>query len=369
MKSFFLNNLVLITLLLLVSMPLQKSHGLQVEDLYSYQVVVDNESDSERSRAFQEAFKAVILKVTGDRRWLVEPDVERAIANAQSYVEGIQYGSRISTQFLSIDNNDLQSLGRERFIEVSFASSLVQDLLQSANIPVWTSNRPSVLVWMVLQDSAGDRTLFTPELNPEISEYIENFARIRAIPIIFPVLDFEDRENLSEDDVWSLDADKIVQASNRYGADSILSGRLHFTSLGELIGLWQFIFQGDIEVFDGVEENLDAYLEVPLDRITNQLASYFAIAPHIRPLETVQLKVEGISDLSAYSSLMNYVSGLGLVQNAKASSLNGEILELELDLLGGSAELFELIGLDRDLLPIQSSQRDDLKVLHYRWTR
>ena len=86
-------------------------------------------------------------------------------------------------------------------------------------------------------------------------------------------------------------------------------------------------------------------------------------------LETVQLKVEGISDLSAYSLLMNYVSGLGLVQNAKASSLNGEILELELDLLGGSAELFELIALDRDLLPIQSSQRDDLKVLHYRWTR
>ena len=222
---------------------------------------------------------------------------------------------------------------------------------------------------MVLQDSAGNRTLFTPELNPEISEYIENFARIRAIPIIFPVLDFEDRENLSEEDVWSLDAEKIVQASNRYGADSILSGRLHFTSLGELIGLWQFIFQGDIEVFDGVEENLDAYLEVPLDRITNQLASYFAIAPHSKPLETVQLKVEGISDLSAYSSLINYVSGLGLVQNAKASSLNGEILELELDLLGGSAELFELIGLDRDLLPIQSSQRDDLKVLHYRWTR
>ena len=170
MKSFFLNNLVLITLLLLVSMPLQKSHGLQVEDLYSYKVVVDNESDSERSRAFQEAFKAVILKVTGDRRWLVEPAVERAIANAQSYVEGIQYGSRISTQFLSNDSNDLQSLGRERFIEVSFASSLVQDLLQSANIPVWTSNRPSVLVWMVLQDSAGDRTLFTPELNPEIAE-------------------------------------------------------------------------------------------------------------------------------------------------------------------------------------------------------
>ena len=369
MKSPFLNKLVLIALLISVFAPLQKIYGLQVEGLYSYQVMVDNESDSERSRAFQEAFKAVILKVTGDRRWLDEPAVERAIANAQSYVEVIQYGSRTSTQFSAVDNNDLQSSGRERFIEVSFASSLIQDLLLSANIPVWTSNRPSVLVWMVLQDSAGNRTLFSPELNPEISEYIENFARTRAIPIIFPVLDFEDRENLSEEDVWSLDADRIVQASNRYGADSILSGRLHLTSLGELIGLWQFIFQNEIEIFDGVEESLDAYLEVPLDRITNRLASYFAIAPYSRQLETVQLKVEGVRDLSTYSSLMNYVSGLGLVQNVKASSLNGELLELELELLGGSAELFELIGLDRDLLPIQSSQRDDLKVLHYRWTR
>ena len=110
MKSPFFNNLVLIALLILVSAPLQKIYGLQVEGLYSYQVMVDNESDSERSRAFQEAFKAVILKVTGDRRWLDEPAVEQAIANAQSYVEVIQYGSRDSTQFSAVDNNDLQKM-------------------------------------------------------------------------------------------------------------------------------------------------------------------------------------------------------------------------------------------------------------------
>jgi hypothetical protein len=62
------------------------SYGLQVTDLYVHQVAVSNESDSERSRAFGEALSAVIIKVTGERRWLLHPTIERALDNAQDYV-------------------------------------------------------------------------------------------------------------------------------------------------------------------------------------------------------------------------------------------------------------------------------------------
>ena len=364
------------------------SYALQVNGLYEQRVAIANESDTERDRAFREALEAVLLKITGERRWLEHPVLQQAVRNAQSYVEGISYASETveviadelprpadpdADQAGQVDPelaaSSLPALREQRYIDVNFAASLLDELLASANIPVWDSNRPSVLVWLALQNAEGERSMLTADSNPRIIAIIQDFVTERGLPIIFPVLDFEDRRALSEEALWTQDEAVISVASSRYGADSVLSGRLLFTASGELVGLWQFIFQGQVEVFDGYDEELAGYLNAPLDRITNQLASYFAIVPETSSQQVVRLRVEGIKDLSGYSALVSYVSSLGLVQSVSMAALDGERLELQLGLLGDPQQLFELIALDRDLLPITSSQLDPRTVLHYRWTR
>ncbi|HAC86764.1 MAG TPA: hypothetical protein DCF95_02365, partial [Gammaproteobacteria bacterium] len=84
---------LLVVLLLMLAAP--SCFGLQVEGLYEYRVVVENESDAERNRAFRDALEAVLLKVTGERRWLQSPVLQQAIGNAQSYVEAISYSSEV----------------------------------------------------------------------------------------------------------------------------------------------------------------------------------------------------------------------------------------------------------------------------------
>ena len=368
------------------------SYGLQVTDLYVHQVAVSNESDSERSRAFGEALSAVIIKVTGERRWLLHPTIERALDNAQDYVEAISYISEAielvqeasaapqqnrdsrNTQdnaggALVNTPNLLQEVSEQRYINVNFAAELIDQLLTDADIPVWDSNRPSVLVWMALQTESGERRLLTADNQPEIIRYMQDFALERGLPIIFPVLDFEDRQSLNEDQLWNLEESVIELASIRYGADSILSGRLHFTAGGELVGLWKFIFQDEVDVFDGFDQDLQGYLYEPLDRVTNKLSSYFAIVPEESTEQFVRLRIEGINNLTAYSALLSYVSNLGLVQSVAAAELDGERLELELGLVGDVVQLYELIALDRDLLPIESSFARSDSLLHYRWTR
>jgi len=363
------------------------SYALQVNGLYEQRVAIANESDTERDRAFREALEAVLLKITGERRWLEHPVLQQAVRNAQSYVEGISYASETveviadelprpadpeTDQAGQVDPelaaSSLPALREQRYIDVNFAASLLDELLASANIPVWDSNRPSVLVWLALQNAEGERSMLTADSNPRIIAIIQDFVTERGLPIIFPVLDFEDRRALSEEALWTQDEAVISVASSRYGADSVLSGRLLFTASGELVGLWQFIFQGQVEVFDGYDEELAGYLNAPLDRITNQLASYFAIVPETSSQQVVRLRVEGIKDLSGYSALVSYVSSLGLVQSVSMAALDGERLELQLGLLGDPQQLFELIALDRDLLPITSSQLDP-RTVHYRWTR
>ena len=365
----YLNILLIWSLFFVTFIAVPTAFALQVEGLYQHRVLVTSDSDAERNRAFREALRAVIVKVAGEYRWLDHPDIEAALANPERYIESISYSTdSVNRSLLGQVNNELSRV-ETRYIEVSFANSLIDELLAESTIPVWGSNRPSILVWMVLQNSLGERTMLTPDINPEIIEYMQGFAEERGIPIIFPVFDFEDRKNLSEDEIWTLVEEEIIKASERYGADSILSGRLHYTAGGDLVGLWQFLFQDEVLIFDGFEDNLESYLYLPLDRVVSQLARYFGIVPDAGIEETVKLRIEGVSDLKTYSALINYISGLGLVRNVKNSFLDGERLEIELGLVGNSSQLFEIITLDRDLMPIGGGQVDDLGILHYRWTR
>ena len=366
--------------LLLLTLPLiswQSSVALQVRGLYSQQIPVTNDGEAERDRAFSEALAAVVVKVSGDPRWLESPAIERAIAQAQNYVDATTYISELiqlplEDNTASADTDEEQFYTAEqRIISVNFAAALIDELLADAGIPVWDGNRPSVLVWMVLQSSAGDREFLTAGSNPEIVKVMQDFAAARGLPIIFPVLDFEDRRTLSENIVWNLDEAAISSASERYGADSILAGRLHFTASGELVGLWQFQFQDEADVFDGFDSELKSYLYDPLNRITTQLAGYFAIIPELIGGETIRLRVDGIKNLNAYSALLNYVENLGLVSTVTTAEVDGERIELQLSLVGDTRQLYEQIALDRDLLPINNTVQDSslATLLHYRWTR
>ena len=366
--------------LLLLTLPLiswEHSAALQVSGLYSQQIPVTNDGEAERNRAFREAFAAVVVKVSGDPRWLENLAIERAIAQAQNYVEATSYISEsiqlpLEDNTLPLDSDEEQFYTAEqRIISVNFAAALINELLADAGIPVWDDNRPSVLVWMVLQNSAGEREFLTVGSNPEIVKVMQDFAAARGLPIIFPVLDFEDRRSLSENIAWNLDEAAISSASERYGADSILAGRLHFTASGELVGLWQFRFQEETDVFDGFDSELKSYLYDPLNRITTQLAGYFAILPESIDGDTVRLRIDGIKNLNDYSSLLNYVENLGLVATVTTAEVDGERIELQLSLVGDTRQLYEQIALDRDLLPIYNTVEDSsfATLLHYRWTR
>jgi hypothetical protein len=374
LKKIARYSLMLLTLLLISWQP---SAALQVSGLYSQQIPVTNDGEAERNRAFSEAFAAVVVKVSGDPRWLENPAIERAIAQAQNYVEATSYISEsiqlpLEDNTASADTDEEQFYTAEqRIISINFAAALIDELLADAGIPVWDGNRPSVLVWMVLQNSAGDREFLTADSNPEIVQVMQDFAAARGLPIIFPVLDFEDRKTLSENVAWNLDEAVISSASERYGADSILAGRLHFTASSELVGLWQFQFQDQADVFDGFDSELQSYLYDPLNRITTQLASYFAILPESIDGEMIRLRIDGIKTLNAYSSLLNYVENLGLVAIVTTAEVDGERIELQLSLVGDARQLYEQIALDRDLLPINNTADDSslATLLHYRWTR
>ncbi|MCB1670258.1 MAG: DUF2066 domain-containing protein [Pseudomonadales bacterium] len=352
--------------------------ALPVNGLYRHEVAVENQSEQERNRAFREALAAVIVKVTGERRWLENVTIETALGNAGNFVEAIE--SRTESRVVEADTSlpqtnplsgspALPATVEQELLNVSFARDLIDQLLARASIPVWDSNRPGVLVWMAIQNDVGERRLLSPETDPGIMDLMREFAKERGLPILFPVLDFEDRRNLTADVIWALDEETIARASARYAPDSILSGRLLFSASGDLVGLWQFQFQDQVEVFDSIDTELASYIEDPLNRITSQLARHFAVVPSTGGQQTARLRVEGIGTLAAYAELVSYLEGLVLVEGVTVAALNGEVLELNLTLQGSQGQLSELLSLDRNLAPLGLGSIENPQVLTYRWAR
>ena len=87
MLRALLTRSVMLAVLLLFS----SAHGLPVAGIYSERVPVANESDAERSQAFKNALEIVLVRATGEQRYLSHPAVLEALENAQSYVEAIRY--------------------------------------------------------------------------------------------------------------------------------------------------------------------------------------------------------------------------------------------------------------------------------------
>ncbi|MDT8428248.1 MAG: DUF2066 domain-containing protein [Pseudomonadales bacterium] len=333
------------------------AQALPVEGLYRHELPVENQSNSERQRAYTEALAAVVLKLTGESRWLEHEAVRRALGNAGNFVQEVSFRS-----------------AGQSYITVSFSASQIDAMLIDAGIPIWDRNRPSVLIWLTIQDANGQRSILGSDSEHELIDIIQDFSRQRGIPLLLPMLDLVDRRNLPVDLAWSLDENAIREASARYGADSILSGRLLITPAGELVGLWQFQFLAQIDRFDSLDRDMSSYMQMPLERITTQLASHFGIirSPG-RMLETVNLQVQGVATLAAYAQMLDYLKGLAVVNEVSLKQLQGDEVELELKLWADNVKLIEFLSLDRDLQAMPALNTDlrgrGTGGLRYRWTR
>lgn len=347
---------VYMVLAVLVSVLVQ---ALPVQGLYQEEIAVANQSDQERRRAYREAFAQVITKVTGEKRWLEHPQIVSALSSSDRYVAEVSFRS---------GNVALQQAGQ---LEVRFDQSQIDSLLDSANIPVWDVNRASVLLWVTLQDSDGRRTMLGSSSEHELLDQVRQFSDQRAVPVLIPLLDLEDRLLVNVDRAWALDTDALRKAADRYAADSVLAGRVLITPAGDLVGFWQLIFRDDVQIFDHINNNMASYMDVPLDRAAVTLASYFGlVASEFEREDQVLLRVDGINDLQSHSRLLQYLESLSVVRQIRINALRTDTLELDLQLLGTRQILTEFISLGRDLQPVNFVPGQPVgEILHYRWTR
>ncbi len=325
------------------------SQAARVSGLYGTEIVVVNQSDGERQRGFQLAMEDVLIKLTGDSAILVRAEAAPIIRRAGKFVEEYRYTPIVpSTEEEPVEKNNS---GPAYQLYVRFSSTLLGTALRNQNIPVWGRERPSIIVWLAVEN-ATSRMLVSSATESDERTELANQAQRRAIPLVLPVMDKADRRALSYGDIRGGFIDKIKSASKRYRSAVVLTGHMS-QQRGRWYTRWQLIDGDNVQTWQALGDDLDTAIGVGLEGVSNRLVLKYASGQHIAE-STIAVRVNRILTLENYANVMKYFSSLSVVTGVHVSQMSPDNTIFRLSLSGSKEDLQRIIALDPKLQPVSA---------------
>ncbi len=300
--------------------------AVELSTLYTAQVALDEEQDNPlamRAMAYEVALADVLLRVSGPELSADPEMIALLFPDPPSYV----------VQYRPGDDNTLW---------VSFDGGAIERTLRQAGQTVWGSDRPLTLVWLAVDWGQGKREIIAAndplrsrdearsiDRNRLLRQRVLDIAQRRGLPILFPLLDTEDLENLSFSDLWGGFDEQILLASERYDVNSILVGRIR-PATHQRNG-WSYFFGSDERRWNGEPE-------LVVNLVADLLAEEFAISGSA-PLEFVDLNVSGISSVEAYGAVENMLSNTSLIESYSINEVAGDRIHYRVEARGGMERL------------------------------
>jgi len=320
-----------------------------VQGLNSAEVSVADQSSRELSEASREALSQVLVKFTGSEEVLLNPVIRNVLGNARSHLQ--QYGYRTDE-------------AGELLARFEFDASWVTDLVVDAGEPLWTANRPNVLIWLVVEQE-GVRQFASLENHPEIFDDLVEEFEIRGVPVKFPLYDLLDSAALDVSQAWRLERPALEAASRRYGLEHVLAGRLVVLSSGEWVGDWSYL--NDTGRIDRTVSALDArlYFRQGASMLAEAMAERFAVVPTRGTDEDVLLYIDGVTSYADYAGIVTSLERLELMQHANVETIQGDRIALRLTTRANAGQLASQIELDARFQPEPMINKNG--ELNYQW--
>ena len=337
--------------------------------LYDVDVVVASQGDAERRRAAGAALTQVLGRVTGLRELSFGAKVDGAIRESERYYVRYGYATR---DVQPVDGGDMVS---ETRLNIHFERGTLLELLRETGLPVWSADRPSVLVWVVLergalsleargagssqegafsrgargarpsQERAREVVSSTPVgMAEEVLSAMHREARRRGVMLTFPLMDLEDR-NLTAADLWGRFWTAIMVASRRYSRDLMLLGRIAADPGGGFTSRWEIMSpSGEKELavrFDHRGVSAAGAAGQAVHRLADAMARRFAVRGG--DLDTIALTVRGAQTVRGYAAVLAHLQSREYINRVEVSAVDPEALHLKLHSQSTRDQLVELL--------------------------
>ncbi|WP_019529488.1 DUF2066 domain-containing protein [Dasania marina] len=319
--------------------------------LYSVEQALDSQSYRDRLRAASQGLSIVLVRISGHHSVLENDQVKAKVRQAERFLKRFSYYRQPT----------VEGEQEQLMIKMEFEASLIDDLLRSESLPIWSANRPSILVWAVVDGAEGRR--FVGAADGNIVEAIQQQAARRGLVVKLPSLDLEDTIAISPDELWQMNLWSAQRAAARYKADSLLIGRMTALSNGEWLGRWQFSDQGERSEIEGQAPQLDEYVGTAMDVAADQLASKYAIVPVKMSEDGIVIRLTGIKDFTAYARAVDYLQKLSAVRYANPIYVENQQLFIHLIADGQLEQLEQTLALGQKLEKIAAL--DALQAANY----
>lgn len=217
----------IIWIILFISCPL--AYAVKVTGLYQAEISVISKARDVREDAIKEGFLHVLLKLSGNAAIDQNPLIHSAFRKAEYYVSDFTYLSETkdSSQYA---------------LQINYEPGDINRLLNKANIAYWGENRPLVLVWLVVTNSRHEREIVGNEFSGSVYFQVMQESKKFGLPVIFPVMDMDEIEQVSPDDVANLSIKVLETAGKRYSPEALLIGDISENEEG-VQSKWQLMMK------------------------------------------------------------------------------------------------------------------------------
>ena len=368
-----------------------------VQGLYRAKVAVVDQSTRAQTRAIQQAFRDVMVKVSGSRELLAEPVIKNSINNAGQYLRQYQFDSNHNQQFFVAE----------------FDAPKIDRLLIDAGLPIWGSHRPSVLLWIADETPQLEKILYTEYSTAEFKTWLQNASERRGLSVNFPIVKLDDsadsKLNTSVYDVWGRFSDSIIAASEPYMPEVVMSVRVYqqrqmtkefqvqvpdsylsptpshddsdqpehsaqpekpFEAIGYQAD-W-FIAYDNRYIDKSFQADSKSQLAALLiDALADELASSFAVKTAFdiasKQAATALMTLTNIDSINAYVAAQNYFISLQAVTDIQLHTLKGTKAVFQVSLAGQEQDLVNTLLLDDKVRRITDAFGRPTQALEFLW--
>ena len=277
----------------------------------------------------------MLVRVSGSRAIQENEVIVEALKNSDSYY--YQYGYESSDELMFYKDDLTRALKLRLFYE----PSVIAGLLRKADLPIWGSNRPEILVWLAYMNNR-ERYILDEASESELLSFLKQQAFQRGISLLFPILDLTDTSIISVPEVWGQFHEKVEMASRRYSPEIILTGRLYNESQ-PTEGNWSHNGFGTWQSGEGVTSVAEDLLKEIIDQLADELASVYATGSI---QGRVVVTVEGVTDFRKYAEINKYLKDLSPVVSSSLKYVEEGLSHFDLRIEGQLNQFIEIVRLD-----------------------
>jgi hypothetical protein len=311
-------------------------------DLYTGTAPVQDQGEAERRRATPAALLNVLQKLSGLREIPPQPALDAALENSGAWLLAFQY---LEEERLDPGGEG----GTDLLLAASFVPERVDGLVRELGLSRWRSQRSPVILWVVLDEGRGRQ--FQPDEYDYVWERARRVAARRGLPVAWPELSAELREQVDLQLIWGGYTEQLLTAGSSASGVATVAGRRE----GPEWNLrWTLADDQTLDNWRTRATDLSIAMEDGVELLADRVAALNSLGQAGQGAWRSELLISGLGSGADYARCLAYLDGLALVDRVELLELGPGGLRFALDLNAEPAYLERSLLDDRVLEPGES---------------